>query len=171
MKNLPTSVLTLMRLRSIDFPLSVSSSALCCHYVSCFVGSHTYNFSSKHRDSLMVETLTQFLVINFLVTVVGPGFCLVHYQCRVYREPELILKVTGHQQELSFDSFIKPLEDMRAGQPRLLEVDNRVFILFVFLSIDALSGLFFGQCLEICGANHSFIPIVLEITSLECWAG
>jgi cytochrome c oxidase subunit 2 len=23
-------------------------------------------------------------------------------------------------------------------------------------------GLFFGQCSEICGANHSFMPIVLE---------
>ena len=25
------------------------------------------------------------------------------------------------------------------------------------------AGIFFGQCSEICGANHSFIPIVLEI--------
>lgn len=28
-------------------------------------------------------------------------------------------------------------------------------------------GLFFGQCSEICGANHSFIPITLEITSVK----
>nr|YP_009731532.1 cytochrome c oxidase subunit II [Hypoaspis linteyini]QHQ98575.1 cytochrome oxidase subunit 2 [Hypoaspis linteyini] len=28
-------------------------------------------------------------------------------------------------------------------------------------------GLFFGQCSEICGANHSFMPISLEITSLK----
>jgi len=28
-------------------------------------------------------------------------------------------------------------------------------------------GLFFGQCSEICGTNHSFIPIVLEITPLK----
>lgn len=26
-------------------------------------------------------------------------------------------------------------------------------------------GLFFGQCSEICGANHSFMPIVLEVIS------
>nr|UXR11469.1 cytochrome c oxidase subunit II [Arcyptera meridionalis] len=26
-------------------------------------------------------------------------------------------------------------------------------------------GLFFGQCSEICGANHSFMPIVIESTS------
>nr|AHA52514.1 cytochrome c oxidase subunit II [Eumacrocentrus sp. QL-2013] len=28
------------------------------------------------------------------------------------------------------------------------------------------SGLFFGQCSEICGLNHSFMPIVLEVTNL-----
>jgi len=29
------------------------------------------------------------------------------------------------------------------------------------------SGLFFGQCSEICGANHSFMPIVIERISLK----
>ena len=28
-------------------------------------------------------------------------------------------------------------------------------------------GLFYGQCSEICGANHSFIPIVVERTSIR----
>lgn len=28
-------------------------------------------------------------------------------------------------------------------------------------------GLFFGQCSEICGANHSFIPIVIESVNLN----
>lgn len=28
-------------------------------------------------------------------------------------------------------------------------------------------GVFYGQCSEICGANHSFIPIVLEVTLLS----
>lgn len=31
-----------------------------------------------------------------------------------------------------------------------------------FCSSIKQTGLFFGQCSEICGANHSFIPIVLE---------
>ena len=26
-------------------------------------------------------------------------------------------------------------------------------------------GLYYGQCSEICGANHSFMPIVLELVS------
>nr|YP_009509593.1 cytochrome c oxidase subunit II [Pachygrapsus marmoratus]AUN45010.1 cytochrome c oxidase subunit 2 [Pachygrapsus marmoratus] len=28
-------------------------------------------------------------------------------------------------------------------------------------------GLFYGQCSEICGANHSFMPIVIESTSID----
>lgn len=28
-------------------------------------------------------------------------------------------------------------------------------------------GLFYGQCSEICGANHSFMPIVLEVTLFD----
>jgi cytochrome c oxidase subunit 2 len=28
-------------------------------------------------------------------------------------------------------------------------------------------GIFYGQCSEICGANHSFMPIVIEAVSLE----
>ena len=28
-------------------------------------------------------------------------------------------------------------------------------------------GLFYGQCSEICGANHRFIPIVVELVNLQ----
>lgn len=28
-------------------------------------------------------------------------------------------------------------------------------------------GVYYGQCSEICGANHSYIPIVIEVTLLE----
>nr|WKB11707.1 cytochrome c oxidase subunit 2 [Lamproglena orientalis]WKB11720.1 cytochrome c oxidase subunit 2 [Lamproglena orientalis] len=30
-------------------------------------------------------------------------------------------------------------------------------------------GIFYGQCSEICGANHSFMPIVLESISPKSW--
>nr|YP_002726381.1 cytochrome c oxidase subunit II [Siphonaria pectinata]ACE62826.1 cytochrome c oxidase subunit II [Siphonaria pectinata] len=30
-------------------------------------------------------------------------------------------------------------------------------------------GVYYGQCSEICGANHSFMPIVLEAVSLKDW--
>nr|YP_010570393.1 cytochrome c oxidase subunit II [Ophiophthalmus serratus]UZG65881.1 cytochrome c oxidase subunit 2 [Ophiophthalmus serratus] len=34
----------------------------------------------------------------------------------------------------------------------------------MFTNIDR-PGVFYGQCSEICGANHSFMPIVLEVTN------
>jgi len=29
------------------------------------------------------------------------------------------------------------------------------------------SGVYYGQCSEICGSNHSFIPIVLEFIPIK----
>nr|ANZ03432.1 cytochrome c oxidase subunit II [Viana regina] len=34
-----------------------------------------------------------------------------------------------------------------------------------------LHGVFYGQCSEICGANHSFMPIVVEVVSVEVFLG
>nr|BCO16493.1 cytochrome oxidase subunit 2 [Teratoscincus microlepis] len=39
--------------------------------------------------------------------------------------------------------------------------------------IPTLPGIFYGQCSEICGSNHSFMPIVVEATTLnhfEAWS-
>ena len=30
------------------------------------------------------------------------------------------------------------------------------------------AGVFFGQCSEICGSNHRFIPITMECYDIEC---
>jgi len=30
-------------------------------------------------------------------------------------------------------------------------------------------GVFYGQCSEICGANHRFMPIAIEFVSLRCY--
>nr|YP_010350334.1 cytochrome c oxidase subunit II [Ixodes woyliei]UOK09763.1 cytochrome c oxidase subunit 2 [Ixodes woyliei] len=36
-----------------------------------------------------------------------------------------------------------------------------------FSSLSNRPGLYFGQCSEICGANHSFMPISLEVSSVN----
>lgn len=36
-----------------------------------------------------------------------------------------------------------------------------------FIIIINRSGLYFGQCSEICGINHRFMPIVLEVSTLK----
>ena len=30
-------------------------------------------------------------------------------------------------------------------------------------------GVFYGQCSEICGAEHGFMPIVIEVVHIEDW--
>jgi cytochrome c oxidase subunit 2 len=118
--------------------------------------------------------------------------------------------VTGHQwywsydytdfKTIDFDRYIIPLNDLKNGEIRLLEVDNNLVVPFnsenrfiirradvlhswtipvIGIKIDANPGrlnmvifnsfnrgIFYGQCREICGANHRFIPICLEATSI-----
>ena len=102
---------------------------------------------------------------------------------------------------MEFDSYIKSLDQLELGEPRLLEVDNRCVvpcdtnIRFCITSADVIHawalatlsikldairgilrtvcctfpvvGVFYGQCSEICGANHRFIPIALEVTLVD----
>jgi cytochrome c oxidase subunit 2 len=32
-------------------------------------------------------------------------------------------------------------------------------------------GVFFGQCSELCGVNHGFMPIVIEAVSIDEYCG
>lgn len=36
--------------------------------------------------------------------------------------------------------------------------------------ISHLPGIYFGQCSEICGANHRFIPIIIQFLRFNDWA-
>lgn len=46
-----------------------------------------------------------------------------------------------------------------------IKLDAMGGFISVFQYFFPILGVFFGQCSEICGANHSFIPIVLEVSS------
>ncbi|YP_337801.1 cytochrome c oxidase subunit II (mitochondrion) [Lates calcarifer] len=125
-------------------------------------------------------------------------------------DPHLTIKAMGHQwywsyeytdyQDLGFDSYMVPTQDLTPGQFRLLEADHRMVIpvespIRVLISaedvlhswavpslgvkVDAIPGrlnqttfivnrpgILYGQCSEICGANHSFMPIVIEAVPL-----
>ena len=123
--------------------------------------------------------------------------------------PRVTIKVVWHQwywfyefsdyepETIEFDSYMIPTYDLKEGEQRLLEVDNRVknpvrllvtgdVVLHSFtvpslsLKADATpgrlnqtsfmirrKGLFYGQCSELCGDNHSFMPVVVEGVSLD----
>lgn len=146
-----------------------------------------------------------------LLFQIVPSLSLLYYYGLINIDSNLTVKVTGHQwywsyeyrdiPGLEFDSYIKSVDQLELGEPRLLEVDNRCVLPLdtnirfcitsadvihswtlpsISIKLDAISGIlcvlnyrfpnlgiFYGQCSEICGANHRFIPIVLEISLVD----
>lgn len=161
-------------------------------------------------DAQEVETIWTILPAIILITIALPSLRILYIIDEI-NNPVLTVKTIGHQwywsyeytdyETLSFDSYIIPTSDLKPGELRLLEVDNRVVlpieitIRILVTSEDVLHswavpslglktdavpgrlnqitlmstrpGLFYGQCSEICGSNHSFMPIVLEIVPLK----
>lgn len=161
-------------------------------------------------DAQEVETIWTVLPAIILILIALPSLRILYIIDEI-NSPSLTVKTIGHQwywsyeytdyEDLSFDSYIIPTSDLKPGDLRLLEVDNRIVLPIEItirvlvssedvlhswavpslgLKTDAIPGrlnqttlistrpgLFYGQCSEICGSNHSFIPIVLELVPLE----
>ena len=151
--------------------------------------------------------------VLILVVIAIPSFRLVYYLDRT-PDPELTIKVTGHQwyweytypdkNNINFSSYIIPDDQLKAGQLRLLTVDNDLVVpvgknirvlttsgdVIHSFFIPALGvqryaipgrtietwfradkpGVFYGQCNQICGTNHSRMPIVVRAVSPEDFA-
>nr|WNH37233.1 cytochrome c oxidase subunit II [Synchiropus goodenbeani] len=167
-------------------------------------------------DSQEVEIIWTVFPALILILIALPSLRIL-YLIEEVNNPHLTVKAVGHQwywsyeytdyNDLCFDSYMTPTQDLVPGQFRLLEVDHRMVVptespVRVLVSaedvlhswavpsmgvkMDAVpgrlnqtalmasrSGVFYGQCSEICGANHSFMPIVLEavpLTHFEYWA-
>lgn len=162
------------------------------------------------HEAQTLEIIWTIVPAILLVWLALPSLRLL-YLMDEHPESRNTLKAIGHQwywsyeqpskDNLRFDSYILPEATLTAGQYRLLEVDNRPYVPFLFdtmvittssdvihawtlpalgIKIDAvpgrlnsininpfMPGVFYGQCSEICGANHSYIPIVLEAIRLK----
>lgn len=161
-------------------------------------------------DAQEVETIWTILPAIILISIALPSLRILYIIDEI-NNPSVTIKTLGHQwywsyeytdyEDLIFDSYMIPTNELSPGQLRLLEVDNRVVlpseltirmlissedvlhswaIPSLGLKTDAIPGrlnqttllstrpgLYYGQCSEICGSNHSFIPIVLEIVPLK----
>ena len=170
-----------------------------------------FYFKRKKIEYQFGELLCSVFPTLILLIQIVPSLSLLYYYGLINLDSSLTVKVTGHQwywsyeyrdiPGLEFDSYIKSIDQLNIGEPRLLEVDNRCVvpcdtnIRFCITSadvihawrlsrlaikLDAMSGVlrtlsysfpvigvFYGQCSEICGANHRFIPIALEVTLIE----
>lgn len=152
-----------------------------------------------------IEIIWTILPAIILLFIALPSLRLLYLLDEI-NEPSITLKAIGHQwywsyeysdfNNIEFDSYIIPTNELSIDSFRLLDVDNRVVlpinsqIRILVTAADVIHswtvpalgvkvdgtpgrlnqinflikrpGLFYGQCSEICGANHSFIPIVIE---------
>ena len=166
--------------------------------------------ASENHELEVLWTIAPGLI---LITLALPSLQLL-YSIEETINPKLIIKITGHQwywsydyarvDNLEFDSFIIPTNELNSRNLRLLETDNRIVTPWalerrlLLSSADVLHawtlpnigvkadavpgrinqiiinpikiGVFYGQCSEICGANHSFIPITIEVIPHTKWA-
>nr|YP_010455429.1 cytochrome c oxidase subunit II [Anoura cultrata]UUA63060.1 cytochrome c oxidase subunit II [Anoura cultrata] len=183
-------------------------SSLVLYLISSMLTTHLTHTSTM--DAQEVETIWTILPAIILITIALPSLRILYMMDEI-NNPSMTVKTLGHQwywsyeytdyAELCFDSYMIPTPDLKMGDLRLLEVDNRVVlpmettIRMLITSEDVLHswaipslglktdaipgrlnqttllssrpGLYYGQCSEICGSNHSFMPIVLEMVTLE----
>nr|YP_010384306.1 cytochrome c oxidase subunit II [Hemisquilla californiensis]UGW52186.1 cytochrome c oxidase subunit II [Hemisquilla californiensis] len=159
-----------------------------------------------------IEIIWTMLPAVILLFIAFPSLRLLYLLDEV-NDPAITLKTIGHQwywsyeysdfQQIEFDSYMVPSNELPNSGFRLLEVDNRavlpmntqIRVLITAADVihswtvpslgvkaDAIPGrlnqvsflmnrpgLFYGQCSEICGANHSFMPIVVESVSVDAF--
>nr|AKH04392.1 cytochrome c oxidase subunit II [Liua tsinpaensis] len=161
-------------------------------------------------DAQEIEMVWTIMPAIILIVIALPSLRILYLMDEI-NDPHLTVKAIGHQwywsyeftnyEDLMFDSYMVPTQDLSPGQFRLLEVDNRMVIPMespirmlisaedvlhswavpsMGIKTDAIPGrlnqttfiasrpgVYYGQCSEICGANHSFMPIVVEATPLN----
>jgi len=167
---------------------------------------------SKTTHNTLLEVAWTVIPIIILVVISVPSLKLLYFMDKTHN-PEMTLKVTGHQWYWSyeypddggftFDSVMVDEEDLEEGQTRLLTVDEEVVLpvdtdIRVLLTSDDVihnwavpsfgikidtvpgrtnetwvrisrEGTFKGQCSELCGVNHGFMPISVKAVSKEAY--
>jgi cytochrome c oxidase subunit 2 len=180
-------------------------------------------FIFTHAPTLEIIWTTIPAIILLFIAI--PSFSLLYSMDEIV-DPLLTVKVIGHQwywsyelmnpneyfymdsegplldednqldTNYSFDSYMIADDDLKIGELRLLEVDNKLYLPIevnirllitsgdvlhswavpaLGVKLDACPGrlnqtsvyikrpaVFYGQCSEICGVNHGFMPIVVE---------
>nr|ASR18170.1 cytochrome c oxidase subunit II [Tricentrus sp. EMHAU-15041605] len=172
-------------------------------------------FTNKLTSKLMLENQTIELIWTLmpaitLIFIALPSLRIL-YLIEESMKPVLTIKVIGHQwywsyeysdfNEIEFESYMKPYNNLELSDFRLLDTDNRMIIPFNMMiriltsssdvihswtipsagiKIDASPGrinqgnmminrpgVYYGQCSEICGSNHSFMPISMESVNMS----
>jgi cytochrome c oxidase subunit 2 len=163
---------------------------------------------SRTTHNTLIEVLWTVIPVVILVFIALPSFRILFVQLNT-PPADLTVKATGvtwnwkydypDNGDFEFDSLMLPEKDLKAGQPRLLSVDNEMVVpvnkvvrmqvtgfdvIHSFtvpsfgIKIDAIpgrlnetwfkatkEGWYYGQCSELCGKDHAFMPIAVRVVS------
>ena len=184
-------------------------------FVAALLGFVMWRYrASKHPVASRVSHHTALEVawtvipVLILIVIAIPSFRLIYFEDRT-DAADLTIKVTGHQWYwefsypdnggFNFNSNPIATEELKPGQLRNLEVDNRVVVpagknvrilttsgdvihsffipslgvqryaipgrtIETWVKVDQ-PGIYYGQCNQICGTNHSLMPISVQAMS------
>ena len=164
---------------------------------------------STRTHNVAIEVLWTLIPCLILIVIAVPSFKTLYSQDRIPKA-DVTIKAVGYQwywgyeypdENIIFDSYMVETKDLKAGQPRLLAVDNVVVIpvnkvvKVLITANDVLHawalpsfgvkrdavpgrinetwfkaervGTFYGQCSELCGIKHAFMPIEVRVVSEE----
>ena len=165
---------------------------------------------TRTTHNTLVEVLWTVIPVVILVLIAIPSFKLLYYSDTIPKA-DLTVKAIGHQWywsyeypdhgNFTFDATILADDELKEGQPRLLEVDNRIVVpvdkvvrvqvtaddvLHAWavpafgVKIDGVpgrlnevwfkaerTGVYYGQCSELCGINHGFMPIRVDVVTAQ----
>jgi cytochrome c oxidase subunit II len=168
---------------------------------------------SRTTHNTVLEVLWTVVPVIILVFIALPSFRILFFQLNT-PPAELTIKATGKQWYWSyaypdngnfeFDSLLLTDKELKAGQPRLLSVDNEIVVpvnkvvrvqvtgaevIHSFavpsfgVKIDAIpgrlnetwfkvtkEGMYYGQCSELCGKDHAFMPIAVRAVSEQAFS-
>tara|TARA_Y100000591_G_scaffold121681_1_gene103858 strand:- start:194 stop:1018 length:825 start_codon:yes stop_codon:yes gene_type:complete len=164
---------------------------------------------STTSHNTVIEVIWTLVPCLILIVMAVPSFKVLYSQDEI-PQADVTIKAVGYQwywgyeypdENIIFDSYMIDEKDLKENQPRLLAVDNAVYVpvnkvIKVMITAndvlhawalpsfgvkrDAIPGrinetwfkadrigTFYGQCSELCGIKHAFMPITVNVVSEE----
>jgi cytochrome c oxidase subunit 2 len=162
---------------------------------------------STTSHNTFIEVIWTLVPCLILIVMAVPSFKVLYSQDEIPKA-DVTIKAIGYQwywgyeypdENIIFDSYMIDEKDLKENEPRLLAVDNAVYVpvnkvVKVMITAndvlhawalpsfgvkrDAIpgrinetwfkadrTGTFYGQCSELCGIKHAFMPITVHVVS------
>lgn len=177
-------------------------------FVVCRFRASRHLTPATFTHNTKLEILWTAIPVLILIVIGYPSFRLLYFM-EVVPKADMTVKAIAHQWywsyeypdhgNVNFDSYIVADKDLKPGQPRLLTVDNPIYVpvgknvRVTMTSTDVLHswavpafgvkrdcvpgrlneawfradepGVYYGQCSELCGPKHGFMPIEVHVVS------